>query len=480
MAWRLALGAVLLILLGWALGSSIHLFSGGVRVDTLTDGQSALPAQTRRPSVKPNAAAPPSQRARASSTRGSEPTVPERGGEPVCAVPDVADAVGGRLSAPAATPSVARPGPLVRQVRRECATIWDRWPVPVAPTERWPSKPDLAGCEAMWHFNRVHYQCHGQPGNAAPRRNWTLVRCCPALPYDVDPTSPDFPANARGLTPEHSWSDVQRFGYPRRALLASIEPVCSEGTAPPHAREWGEMEQARFGNCAQATGVVPLMARVDAAAVSERVVYVDLTSGEYSGVAARMRTSWPQAHAFTEQVLFEADVGLHASYVGLPANANVRLYKGGAFTKDGYLELASLGDNARVKPLGDADAGEGGAGAGAASHAPSGHVRVFDLARVLREDLGLTPKDFVVIKMDIACAEYAVLPHLVDVGAAELVDEVSVRPRWGAACRGARKSRGDVLAMYKYARDGGLYVHDDGQPYLWPGVPFASKNLVHP
>lgn len=358
-----------------------------------------------------------------------------------------------------------------------CEDVWARWPAPGAPLNWLPEVyPDLnnipktdlvllARCETMWNHRPVHYQCGDPPGADPPLANWSArVIDCPVFPFAFDTNKPDFPEVCHVIDGRTNYHDAAMFGYPRRSLLAQIEPLCHD----PSMTGWSEQEEVKIGSCAQEQGVMYLMSRVDAAAIARRVVYVDLGSRDYAGVNSKLRRL-PHWEAFNELVLFELDAKFYDGYKDLPAH--VRFYKGGAFIKDGYLEfrqisMASLDEGAPLLPVDERGP-------------PEGAVRVFDLARVLQEDLRLTPRDFVVVKMDIECTEYVLLPHLIKRGMQNIIDEIFVEAHWGSACKGQTKTRGDAECMFKSARDAGLYVHDDGQPYLWPGVPYSSKNVVH-
>ena len=81
------------------------------------------------------------------------------------------------------------------------------------------------------------------------------------------------------------------------------------------------------------------------------------------------------------------------------------------------------------------------------------------LKRTVRED------DFVVVKMDIEGAEYAVVPHLISAGVAPLVDEmfVEVHTDTNTCCRpphDAGRRRPDALRLIQRLRDAGVYAHE--------------------
>ena len=77
--------------------------------------------------------------------------------------------------------------------------------------------------------------------------------------------------------------------------------------------------------------------------------------------------------------------------------------------------------------------------------------------------------DFVVLKLDVEGAEYAIIPHLIASGAVNLIDEMFFEGHTDAnsCCRApplGPKHRSHVVELLRSLRNAGVYVHEHDFP----------------
>ena len=198
----------------------------------------------------------------------------------------------------------------------------------------------------------------------------------------------------------------------------------------------------------------------DAVAARRRRVYVDLGANRYeSSIGNWFRRTYPRAETF-DVVAFEAEDVYDETYADAP---DVELHHYAVWTRN---ESVPWGHMAKKT-------GTLRSGFVLPRRLRSAHALVADAARPTRPGIDIADflkrrfreDDFLVVKMDLEGAEYAIVPHLIAEGVGPLIDElfIEVHTETNTCCkppRDAGRHRADALRLIQRLRDAGVYAHE--------------------
>ena len=196
------------------------------------------------------------------------------------------------------------------------------------------------------------------------------------------------------------------------------------------------------------------------AVAAKRRIYVDLGANLYeSSIGNWFRASYPDAGTY-KVYAFEAERKYDDSYAGHP---DVTLLHYAVSTANGTVPWGHAAKKGGRTRSGFA-LGPGGRRLGSSHNIVQDGTRpAIDIADWLRRTV--RPDDFVVVKMDIEGAEYAIVPHLIAEGVGPLIDElfIEVHTETNTCCkppRDAGRHRADALRLIQRLRDAGVYAHE--------------------
>jgi FkbM family methyltransferase len=195
----------------------------------------------------------------------------------------------------------------------------------------------------------------------------------------------------------------------------------------------------------------------------ERRLYLDLGARTFeSSIRGWFLNKYPSAGAFTVHA-FEASHAFDDTYIG----RKVQLHHFCVWTRNGTVAWGGSSSLHMGAILHDEQQASNASGAvalrGTEQGLPAldvGSCQSINIAEWLQRTA--RAQDYVVMKMDIEGAEYAVAPHLIESGAAHLIDElfIEVHTDINSCCRAQNDRRwADAMALVARLRKAGVYAH---------------------
>ena len=243
--------------------------------------------------------------------------------------------------------------------------------------------------------------------------------------------------------------------HARAETCVPIEPL---GDVDPRKRLWRleqQMTADEFASLFEREFVYKSLVTSRPEAFAGRAIYIDVGANTYaSSIGDWFLKRYPSARKF-HLIAFEGEPQHFASYEG----TGVELVKQPVWTRNTTIAWVTRGHTRRTTAQRQVVTGTGIADVGGNGNTMQQSTRVtINLAEFLQRRV--VAADFVVMKMDIEGAEYTVIPHLLNTGAAALIDELFMETHTNLndCCKQYRRS--DAVKLLTSLRKAGVYAHD--------------------